>query len=63
MLDASLKINFGTEAVSIPFAAVSRFEKATKKDIKILICLCSLGRLAADIDAVKKAVAKEFGFT
>ncbi len=63
MSDASLKINFGTEAVSIPFAAVSKFEKATKKDIKILICLCALGRLAADVDVAKKTVAKEYGFT
>lgn len=63
MLDASLKINFGAEAVSIPFAAVSRFEKATKKDIKILVCLCALGRFAADMDAAKKTVAEEFGFT
>ena len=35
MPDASFKINFGNEAVSIPFAAVTKFEKATKKDMPL----------------------------
>lgn len=63
MPDASFKINFGNEAVSIPFAAVTKFEKATKKDIKILVCLCALGRLAADVETAKKAVASDHGFS
>ena len=63
MPDATLKINFGNEAVSIPFAAVAKFDKATKKDIKILVCLCAMGRLAADPETAKRTVASELGYT
>lgn len=63
MPDATLKINFGNEAVSIPFAAVAKFDKATKKDIKILVCLCAMGRLAADLETAKRTVASELGYT
>lgn len=63
MPDATLKINFGNEAVSIPFAAVAKFDKATKKDIKILVCLCAMGRLAADPENAKRTVASELGYT
>ncbi len=63
MPKAELKINFGNEAVSIPFAAVSKLEKATKKDIKILICLCALGRGASDLEAAKRTVVKEQGLS
>ena len=59
MHDASFKINFGNEAVSIPFAAVTKFEKATKKDIKILVCLCALGRLATDVETA--VIVSSFG--
>ena len=63
MPDATLKINFGNEAVSIPFAAVAKFDKATKKDIKILVCLCAMGRFAADPETAKRTVASELGYT
>ena len=63
MPDASLKINFGNEAVSVPFAALSKFDKATKKDIKILVCLCAMGRFASDVELAKRTVASEQGFT
>ena len=63
MPDATLKINFGNEAVSIPFAAVAKFDKATKKDIKILVCLCAMGRLAADLETAKRTVSSELGYT
>ena len=63
MPDATLKINFGNEAVSIPFAAVAKFDKATKKDIKILVCLCAMGRLAADPETAKRTVSSELGYT
>ena len=63
MPDATLKINFGNEAVSIPFAAVAKFDKATKKDIKILVCLCAMGRPAADLETAKRTVASELGYT
>lgn len=63
MPDAIIKINFGHGAVSLPYAAVEKFDKATKKDIKILVCLCALGCRATDITAAKKAVASEQGYT
>lgn len=63
MPEGTFKINFGQAAVSLPYAALEKFEKATKKDIKILVCLCSLGRLASDIGAAKKAVSSELGYT
>lgn len=63
MPKGTLKINFGQAAVSLPYAALEKFEKATKKDIKILVCLCSLGRMASDMETVVRTVVSELGCT
>ena len=63
MPKGTLKINFGQAAVSFPYAAIEKIEKATKKDIKILVCLCSLGRMASDLETAVKAVVSELGCT
>ncbi len=63
MPKAELKINFGNGAVSLPYAAVQKFEKATKKDIKILVCLCALGRFVSNMETAKKTISSEQGYT
>ncbi len=63
MPENKLKINYGSQVASIPFAALSSFDKATKKDIKILIGLCSLGGACRDEKAAKGSVSAELGFT
>lgn len=62
MPKSEFKINFGNGAVSLPFAAIGKFEKATKKDIKILVCLCAMGRFASDIEKAKNTIVSELGY-
>ncbi|MBR6727364.1 MAG: DnaD domain protein [Clostridia bacterium] len=52
-----MKFQFGTDAVLLPASAAAHFDKATKKDIRILFELAAEPLFAVDADAACKVIA------
>ena len=54
---------YGREALVLPGTVISKLDRATKKDIKILLVLASSSERIADIDKYSSVFAKEAGCT
>lgn len=53
-----IKLQYGTDAVMLPTAAAAHFDKATKKDIRILFELAAEPLCAIDAEAACKAISE-----
>ena len=54
----NLFFSYGSDVLTLPAAALSHIDKATKRDLRVLLCLAAEGSHTRDIAALVPAVAK-----
>ncbi|MBQ8388520.1 MAG: DnaD domain protein [Clostridia bacterium] len=59
----SIYFKYGKEVAVLPAAVISKIDRATKKDIKVLLALASLPGATANFDSVQSELARVCGCT